>query len=135
MAAAKVDPAKMLAYDCPSCDRPQVMALVHSHVLYAEDMDEPEEFTYVICPSCSGPLILKRSVIEELHALVREMREADARGERLGLTPDELAFHDALEVNGSAVAVMGDETLRGSPASSRSGYGRTRASTGRSARA
>ena len=52
-------------------------------------------------------------VIEELIGLAREMREANARGERLGLSDDELAFYDALGVNDSAVQVLGDETLRG----------------------
>ena len=51
-------------------------------------------------------------VIEELIQLAREMWEANARGERLGLTDDELAFYDALETNDSAVHVLGDETLR-----------------------
>jgi type I restriction enzyme R subunit len=41
------------------------------------------------------------------------MREANARGEALGLTEDEVAFYDALETNDSAVKVLGDETLRG----------------------
>ena len=51
-------------------------------------------------------------VIEELIALARELREASARGEVLGLSDDELAFYDALGVNDSAVQVLGDETLR-----------------------
>ena len=51
-------------------------------------------------------------VIEELIALAREMREDLARGKKLGLTEDELAFYDALETNDSAVKVLGDETLR-----------------------
>ncbi len=51
-------------------------------------------------------------VIEELIQLAREMREANARGEALGLSDDELAFYDALETNDSAVKVLGDETLR-----------------------
>lgn len=51
-------------------------------------------------------------VIEELIALARELRQADARGEQLGLSEDELAFYDALETNDSAVKVLGDETLR-----------------------
>ena len=51
-------------------------------------------------------------VIEELIQLAKEMREADARGEDLGLSDDELAFYDALGVNDSAVQVLGDETLR-----------------------
>ena len=51
-------------------------------------------------------------IIEELIELAREMREAAGRGEKLGLTEDELAFYDALGVNDSAVKVMGDEALR-----------------------
>jgi type I restriction enzyme R subunit len=51
-------------------------------------------------------------VLEELIALAKEMREANARGEALGLSEDELAFYDALETNDSAVKVLGDETLR-----------------------
>ena len=51
-------------------------------------------------------------VIEELIELAKEMREANERGERLGLSEDELAFYDALETNDSAVQVLGDEALR-----------------------
>ena len=51
-------------------------------------------------------------VIEELIQLAKELREAGARGERLGLSEDELAFYDALETNDSAVQVMGDEALK-----------------------
>ena len=52
-------------------------------------------------------------VIEELIGLAKEMRQANARGEELGLSEEELAFYDALETNDSAVQVLGDETLRG----------------------
>ncbi|MDZ7386866.1 MAG: type I restriction endonuclease subunit R, partial [candidate division KSB1 bacterium] len=51
-------------------------------------------------------------VIEELIHLAREMREADARGDKLGLSEEELAFYDALETNDSAVKVLGEPTLR-----------------------
>jgi len=51
-------------------------------------------------------------VIEELINLAKELRAADKRGEDLGLTEDEIAFYDALEVNDSAVKVLGDETLK-----------------------
>ncbi len=51
-------------------------------------------------------------VIEELIQLAKEMREANRRGEKLHLTADELAFYDALEVNDSAVKVLGDDTLK-----------------------
>jgi type I restriction enzyme R subunit len=51
-------------------------------------------------------------VIEELIALAKDMRAANARGEKLGLTEDELAFYDALETNDSAVKVLGEPTLK-----------------------
>ena len=51
-------------------------------------------------------------VIEELIKLAQDMREANARGEALGLSEDELAFYDALETNDSAVKVLGDDALR-----------------------
>ncbi|MCS7337041.1 MAG: DUF3387 domain-containing protein, partial [Verrucomicrobiae bacterium] len=51
-------------------------------------------------------------VIEELIALARELRAADARGAQLGLSEEELAFYDALETNDSAVKVLGEPTLR-----------------------
>jgi type I restriction enzyme, R subunit len=51
-------------------------------------------------------------VINELIELARTVREAGKRGESLGLTEDEIAFYDALEVNDSAVMVLGDETLK-----------------------
>ena len=52
-------------------------------------------------------------VIEELIDLARELRDAGARGEALGLSDNELAFYDALGLNDSAVQVLGDETLCG----------------------
>ena len=40
------------------------------------------------------------------------MQEEAARGAVLGLTDDEVAFYDALEVNDSAVKVLSDENLK-----------------------
>jgi type I restriction enzyme, R subunit len=51
-------------------------------------------------------------VIEELIGLAKEMRAANARGEALGLSDEELASYDALEVNDSAVQVLGELTLK-----------------------
>jgi type I restriction enzyme R subunit len=51
-------------------------------------------------------------VIEELLQLAKDMRQAEERGEKLGLSNDEVAFYDALETSDSAVKVLGDETLR-----------------------
>lgn len=50
-------------------------------------------------------------VIEEMIALAKQMREANARAEALNLSEDELAFYDALEVNDSAVKVLGEPNL------------------------
>jgi type I restriction enzyme R subunit len=52
-------------------------------------------------------------VIEELIQLAKDMRAANARGEALKLSEDELAFYDALEVNDSAVKVLGEPNLAG----------------------
>lgn len=51
-------------------------------------------------------------VIETLIQLAKDIRAAAARGEKLGLRDDELAFYDALEVNDSAVKVLGEPTLQ-----------------------
>ena len=51
-------------------------------------------------------------VIHELIELAKEIRESQKRGENLGLSEDEIAFYDALEVNDSAVQILGDETLK-----------------------
>ncbi len=51
-------------------------------------------------------------VIEALIELAKEMREANARGERLGFSDDEIAFYDALGSNISAVDVMEDRQLK-----------------------
>jgi len=51
-------------------------------------------------------------VINELIALAREIRDAGARGVSEGLTPDEIAFYDALAENKNAVEVMGNEELK-----------------------
>lgn len=50
-------------------------------------------------------------VIEELIALAKEMRQASERPEQLGLTEEELAFYDALAMNGSVEKVLDDEKL------------------------
>jgi len=52
------------------------------------------------------------AVIDELIHLAKQIREAQNRGEDLGLTEYELAFYDALEVNDSAVKILGDEILK-----------------------
>jgi type I restriction enzyme R subunit len=57
-------------------------------------------------------LLTAAEIIQELIDMAREITAADKRGEELGLTEDELTFYDALEVNDSAVAILGDDKLR-----------------------
>ena len=51
-------------------------------------------------------------MIEELMRLGREMRQANARSERLNLSEDDPAFCGDMETNDSAVQMLGDEMLR-----------------------
>jgi type I restriction enzyme R subunit len=57
-------------------------------------------------------LLTTAEIIQELINIAKEIKEADKEGERLGLTKDEVAFYNALEVNDSAVLVLGDDQLR-----------------------
>lgn len=41
-----------------------------------------------------------------------QIKAADKRGEKLGLDYREYAFYTALEINNSAVSLLGDETLK-----------------------
>jgi type I restriction enzyme, R subunit len=57
-------------------------------------------------------LITSAEVIQKLIDLAKEIKDSDRRGEELGLDFREYAFYTALEVNDSAVKVLGDEVLR-----------------------
>jgi hypothetical protein len=61
---------------------------------------------------CQNRTIEAAQVIAELIELAKKMREGQKRGQELGLTDDEVAFYDALEVNDSAVKVLGEPTLK-----------------------
>ncbi|UUC94141.1 type I restriction endonuclease subunit R [Comamonas sp. C11] len=51
-------------------------------------------------------------VMEELVEMAKKFREAASRGEKLGLSEDEVRFYDALATNESAVRELTDETLK-----------------------
>jgi type I restriction enzyme R subunit len=51
-------------------------------------------------------------VMEELVEMAKKFKDAANRGERLGLTDDEVKFYDALANNESAVKELTDETLK-----------------------
>ena len=56
-------------------------------------------------------LISTADILEELIQHARDIRAADQRGEKMGLSKDELAFYDAVAQNKSAKELLGDEVL------------------------
>ncbi|MFH1976524.1 MAG: type I restriction endonuclease subunit R [Pseudomonadota bacterium] len=57
-------------------------------------------------------LLTTAEIIDELLAIARQIRAVDGLAEKLKLTKDEFAFYTALEINDSAVKILGDETLK-----------------------
>jgi type I restriction enzyme, R subunit len=57
-------------------------------------------------------LLSTAEIIQELIDLAKQIKATDKRAEELGMSQDEMAFYDALEVNDTAVQVLGDEQLR-----------------------
>jgi len=57
-------------------------------------------------------LLTTAEIIEELLEIARQIRTVDGLAEKLNLTNDEFAFYTALEVNDSAVKILGDDTLK-----------------------
>lgn len=51
-------------------------------------------------------------IIEELIQMAKEFQNEMAREEKLGISPDEIAFYDALANNESAVRELGDDILK-----------------------
>lgn len=62
--------------------------------------------------SYQNNLITSAQIIEEMIRLAKDIKEADRKGEDMGLDFREYAFYTALEVNDSSVAVLGDDILR-----------------------
>lgn len=57
-------------------------------------------------------LLTTAEIIQELINIAKEIKKADKEGEKLGLSSDEVAFYNALEVNDSAVQILGDDILK-----------------------
>jgi len=57
-------------------------------------------------------LLTTAEIIQELINIANEIKKADKEGEELGLSTEEVAFYNALEVNESAVKVLGDDVLK-----------------------
>lgn len=57
-------------------------------------------------------LLSTSEIVQELINIAKEIKETDSEGKKLGMSQDEVAFYNALEINDSAVQVLGDDTLR-----------------------
>lgn len=57
-------------------------------------------------------LITTAEIIQELIDIAKTVKQADQQGEYMGLTKEEVAFYNALEVNDSAVQILGDDQLK-----------------------
>jgi type I restriction enzyme, R subunit len=56
--------------------------------------------------------IATQEIIDELLKLAKQMRDANQRGDELGLDDDEICFYDALAVSESAMEAMGIDALK-----------------------
>lgn len=57
-------------------------------------------------------LITTAEIINELINIAKDISAGDLKAAELGMSYDEIAFYEALEVNDSAVQVLGDDQLR-----------------------
>lgn len=87
----------------------QIRSRSSKNVVQAKNFTEMLENTI---QRYQGRLIETAQVIEELIQLAKEIRQANQKGQDLGLNDDEYAFYDALADNKSARDVLGDDQLR-----------------------
>lgn len=87
----------------------QIRSRSSKNVVQAKNFTEMLENTI---QKYQGRLIETAQVIEELIQLAKEIRQANQKGQNLGLNEDEYAFYDALADNKSARDVLGDDQLR-----------------------
>lgn len=87
----------------------QIRSRSNKNVVQAKNFTEMLENTI---QRYQGRLIETAQVIEELIQLAKEIRQANQKGQDLGLSDDEYAFYDALADNKSARDVLGDDQLR-----------------------
>jgi type I restriction enzyme R subunit len=83
-------------------------------VKFKKNIVESRRFSELLAGSIAryqNRLIQTVELIEELLDIAKEIKAAETKGEKLGLSEEEVAFYDALEVNNSAVKVLGDDIL------------------------
>jgi type I restriction enzyme R subunit len=81
----------------------EIKARARRNVVQARSFEEMLEMTI---KRYQNRTIDTAEVIEQLRQLALDMRAANKRGEKLGLTEEELAFYDALAANESAVKMI-----------------------------
>ncbi|MFC1706971.1 type I restriction enzyme endonuclease domain-containing protein, partial [Planctomycetota bacterium] len=86
----------------------EIRAMTRRNVIQAKKFSELLERTLV---AYQNRTLEAAQVILELIEMAKQMRDAPKRGDKLGLTEDELAFYDALAAHGNVRDVMGDALL------------------------
>jgi len=84
----------------------EVLALLGGRNLNLDAVEMVPPNVYIDAPTLSA------EVLQELIQIAKDIRTARARGEEQGLSPDEIAFYDALADNDSALQVLGDDKLK-----------------------
>ncbi|MBI5330583.1 MAG: type I restriction endonuclease subunit R [Betaproteobacteria bacterium] len=82
---------------------------------FATNVVQSQKFSELLLASLTryrNRAIETAQVIEELIQMAKSFNEASRRGDDLGLTPEELAFYDALETNEASVRILGDAVLK-----------------------
>jgi hypothetical protein len=85
--------AAVLAFHCPECEVPRVFRIAHRHTRWAEHMDYPEEYTYAICPSCGGAVVLVRDNFGDGFEESSYQREYPSLKRRIGFTVPSVVRH------------------------------------------
>lgn len=75
-------------------------------------LDLAKNVFHVVCCNRHGKEVGTVEMLQELIELAKDLRAARERGEEQGLSPDEVAFYDALAENRSAVEVLGNDQLK-----------------------
>ena len=82
---------------------------------FATNVVQSQKFSELLLASLTryrNRAIETAQVIEELIQMAKSFNAASRRGDDLGLTPEELAFYDALETNEASVRILGDAVLK-----------------------
>ena len=108
------DGPRLLAFQCPDCDAPRPFTLYHEHTRYVEEPGVAEEYSYVVCTVCGGPLLLIRQDYGDgFDGAHRRVYPSQARQIRFGVPHTVLASYNEAVSCESAKAWMASAVMVG----------------------